>query len=231
MKIPFKNLYIVGFCISCILYAGCTEDVLQTPERKASVQFVNAVTQIPVMGVKVQQQQVLKDLPYGSASGYRAVEAGKPRSIQIDSAGVKDIDRPTSYMFAHNGNYSVMIFSSASRITILPLIDTLRADPNGKARFRFVHLDETVDEVEVLLFKNSNSNGITPFPYPFFSGENSQYALVEPGMYSLVLREPGSSSDVARLDDFVFSNHKNYTFYTFKNNQATSIRVIETNTR
>jgi hypothetical protein len=229
MNILLKKIFPV-LCFAIVAFStGCDEDVLVSTEKTASLQVVNGHSQIQAMDITVQDRPFAEALPLGIATGYRSVEAGILQNIQINSAGTRIGEQ--SYTFAQNGHYTVFAFNSTGRLTFLPLIDSLKTDPAGKVRFRFAHLDESVEEVEAFLLKEGTTEVIAPFPLSYYNGENSQYAAVEPGVYSFIIREPGSDDDVARLDNIQFSSQKNYTFYTYNSGGVMQLRSLEIPTR
>jgi hypothetical protein len=229
MKFFKKNILTAIVC--GLLFSSCDEDVLVSSGYKANVQFVNVIQNAPTMSVNVRQIPLITGLPYGVSSGYRSVEAGRPQSFQIINAEGANIGGANSYTLGQNGNYTIFAFTSANRLTLLPLIDSLKTEPAGKVRFRFAHLDESVEEVEAFLLKEGTTELIAPFPFSYYSGENSQYAAIEPGVYSFILREPGSDVDVARLDNIQFSTQKNYTFYTYNSGGVMQLRSLEIPTK
>lgn len=209
-----------------LLAMSCSEDVLTFPELEpARIRIVNVAPGIESLQFVIDSSIVL-NVPFSEISPSTAIPSGRPIPFVINVNG-RPASRDTSrFTFGTSGasflatisltpgNYSIV---SPIRDTILPA-----NVPNGYVKFLHGVSDDRFFEVEVYYTQEEPLFASRTFD-PYSSSPN--FAQLSPGTYTFYLREAGSSTEFARLENVRIDAGRSYLLYSHPSSAGDGINL------
>ncbi|MBU3741938.1 MAG: hypothetical protein FGM24_06585 [Candidatus Kapabacteria bacterium] len=218
------NLHSFRLLIALALAAtlsACNESVLDFPvPTPAKVRIVNTSRDADTLGVVIDSTIKLA-VARGAVSAAADVSAGRPITFIVTYQGVQ-IGRDTArYTLGANG--SMVLFARGSKQKLLsfnsPVQDTTLAADEPNAFVKFTNACE-YDFVEagglVELFTGTGDRVFKEQYPPDITSPH--WSRVAPGTYTFVLREAGTTRELARIDNVTLAAGKSYMIFCYDRN-------------
>ena len=209
--------------ILCLLFTlvGCNESVLDFPlPSPARVRIVNTSRDADTIGVIIDSTINL-DVARGEVSPFVEVGAGRPITFIVTYRGVI-IGRDTSkYTMGSNG--SIVLFARGSKNKLVsftsPVQDTTLAADEANAFLKFTHACEYeyVEAGGLVEVYSGSGDKIFKEQYPP-DITSPRWSRMAPGTYSFVLREAGTTRELARIENVTLQAGKSYMLYSYDRN-------------
>jgi hypothetical protein len=168
-----KILYL---CLSTIVLLSACVKKNETPTGEAHVRFVNAIPDLGNQDVYINTNRTVNSIGFGTQTAYVNYTAGI-NALSIANAGTSTSN--LTYNFGSSiGDYATVFFfrNLTGDLVSGGIVDNMTAPPAGKARVRFVNVDNFLSDS----FKVTITGGATLFESLIFSTA-SQYYDVDPG--------------------------------------------------
>ncbi len=210
--IYLRWLFALALVAAC---TSCSDGVIvfPTPES-AFVRIINTSRNLAPSRITIDSSTII-DTERGLFSTYTPAAAGRP--IQFD-IGSTTKDYRTGLRYTLGGGARIILFvrgDTSSTVEFRREIqDTVLPSNASESVIRFTHMAEFTDKayfVEVW-----TSAGTKLFPEEYEPGISSRfYARIAPGTYSFELREAGTTTVVATLQNVVVVPGRSYMLYSY----------------
>lgn len=215
LTITMRTISISAITFFATLILGCDDGVLNFPQpAPANVRVVNVTQDVATLGVEIDGDGTLLSAR-GGASQPLAVPAGRRISLVFKN-GDSVLGRDTLRL-TFGGGANVILFAKGTKANLIdfrqPIQDT-NVTGSLMAFVRFTHMSDFFDKagfVELWL-----DNGQKVFDNIFEPGITARdYAQLSPGTYSFVLREEGTGTELARLNNVQLSAGTSYMLFSY----------------
>lgn len=200
----------------CAVFAmSCDEDVLTFPELEpARIRIVNVAPGIESLQFVIDSSTIL-NVPFSELSAPTEIPAGRPIPFVINVNG-RPASRDTSrFTFGTSGSsfLATISLTPGNYSIVSPIRDTILPTnvPNGYVKFLHGVSDDRFFEVEVYYAQDQSLFASRTFD-PYSSSPN--FAQLSPGTYTFYLREPGGSTEFARLENVRIDAGRSYLLYS-----------------
>lgn len=217
-----KNTTII-LCLVLTL-VGCNESVLDFPvPSPARVRVVNTSRDADTLGIIIDSTIKL-NVARGAVSDFTEVSAGRPITFLVTYRDVL-IGRDTArYTLGAKG--SIVLFARGSKNKLVsfnsPVQDTALAADEPNAFIKFTNANE-YDFVEagglVEVFTGSGDKVFKEQYPPDIT--SPRWSRMAPGTYTFILREAGTTRELARLDNVVLKAGASYMLFSYDRNPPT----------
>jgi hypothetical protein len=172
---------------------------------------MNAAPDAPPADIYLDGQKIVSNLEYKAVSGYQAVTPGTHR-LKVTQAGA-DPNLPgvleSELSFADGQDYTLVAMGPLDGLQFRQFRDDNNA-PEGanKAKVRFIHTAIDLGSVDMCT-TGQNNCFVTNLTYT----NATSYALPDAGVFSLDLRQTGTSNIVKMFPNVRFNQGEVYTIY------------------
>ncbi len=154
------------------------DDTATPAAGEAWVRVLHGSPDAPAVDVKVDDADVLTDVPFGTISDYLPVPAGT-YNIKVCAAGTTTCVIDADVTVADGSRYTVAATNELASIEAQVLEDTV-APVAGQAQVRVVHFSADTPAVDVLT-QDGSATIVDALAYPDSTG----YLSLDPGAYDL----------------------------------------------
>lgn len=201
--------------------AACNESVLDFPiPTPARVRIVNTARDADTLGIVIDSTINLA-AARGTVSTSADVSAGRPISFIVTYKGVQ-IGRDTArYTLGANG--SIILFARGSRQKLIsfnsPVQDTVlpAGEPNAFVKFTNACEYDFVEAGGLVELFTGTGDRVFKEQYPP-DITSPQWSRVAPGTYTFVLREAGTTRELARIDNVTLAAGTSYMIFCYDRN-------------
>jgi hypothetical protein len=174
--------------------AACSDDDATAPEPQARLRVLHASPDAPNVDVLVDNQIVLTNVPFRTASSYLSVDAGA-RNLKVRVTGTNTTVIDVTPTLAASTDYTVIARGLVANIGALLLTDNNTAPTAGNVKVRLVHGAPGAGNVDIYVTApNADLNTTTPTlsSIPFLAV--SDYLSVPAGNYQIRITPAGTKT-------------------------------------
>jgi len=187
----FQGLALVA---TALTFAGCSDDDTTAPAQNARVRVLHASPDAPNVDVLVDNQVVLTNVPFKTASDYLSVPAGA-RNLKVRVTGTSTIAIDVTPSLTASTDYTVIARGLVANIATLLLTDDNTPPTAGNVKVRLVHGAPSAPNVDIYVTApGADINTATPTltNVPFAAA--SSYLTVPAGSYRVRITPAGTKT-------------------------------------
>lgn len=167
----------------------------------SGVRLVNATTDFASLDMlltgTVPASAVATAVTSGSASGYATINAGAA-TFSLERSGSGTPSAQTTLTLASGVNYTLVAYTSAQQLQIMPLLDNEVAPASGDGKIRILNLSPDAGSVNVYMASDGGDLSTASALASFVTGTTG-YFVVNKGTYHIWITGATDKTDL-RLD-------------------------------
>lgn len=176
-------------------------------QMNSNVRFFHASPDAPAADVYVNDNIVIKNIPFKELSSYLPVPTGN-YNVKIYPAGTKNnaiVD--TMVYIPEKAVYTIAAVGKVPDISLYPIQEPISPNRSGVSCVRFIHLSSDASAMDVIFPDDSVTFSNVPFK------GISSYACTQPGTYTFRITPSGTSDSATTVSDTPLDANTFYTLY------------------
>lgn len=175
--------------------------------------LIQASPEISAVDFELDNDVIVEEVAYGDSSGFVEAPEGKEVALRVKS----DLSVLPVYEkkieIVPNSITSVFFIGEPGAYDIVSTTEDFPKDTGGKVSFRVANMSPKAGSVDVyLLVQGTKIEDTTPIATKLeYKTVSKTYVQFDPGFYSIVYAETGTTKEVRVVDGFKFEKDKGYT--------------------
>lgn len=208
MSNSFSQLIIRMLCIFVLASCGSSGE-----NSKEKYRLVQASPELSAIDFELGSDVLVEEIAYGDSSGFVDATEGTavPLRVKSDLSVLPLYNKEIAIV--KGTTTSAFFIGAPGAYDIVSVKEDFPKDTGGKVSFRVANMSPTVASVDVyLLVVGTDIEDSTPIAKAVaYKTVQSTYVQFDPGTYSIVYTEAGTTKEVRVVAGFNFQSDKGYT--------------------